>query len=141
MMSRLRDLRVATKMAIAFATVCVLLLVVVVLALTRLSSSQSRLDAMYTKTQASVSAIGDVRLAAMQLRLSTANVAITDAPEEVVAARAKLAELRGLYEPFAAALAGYLRLEDVTKGYYTTLLRLSAVGVLALVAVGLLVVG
>jgi len=38
-----------------------------------------------------------------------------------------------------AAVACYLRLEDATKGYYTTLLRLAAVAFVALVVVGILV--
>jgi len=38
-------------------------------------------------------------------------------------------------------VAGYLRLEDLTRGYYTTLLRVAAVGVLLLTGVGLLVIG
>jgi hypothetical protein len=33
--------------------------------------------------------------------------------------------------------AGYLRLEDATRGYYTTLLRLAAVGLVAVVGAGL----
>jgi hypothetical protein len=36
-----------------------------------------------------------------------------------------------------AAVACYLRLEDATKGYYTTLLRLAAVGFVALVGAGI----
>jgi len=35
------------------------------------------------------------------------------------------------------AVAGYLRLEDATKGYYTRLLRLAAVAFVALVGAGL----
>jgi hypothetical protein len=34
-------------------------------------------------------------------------------------------------------VAGYLRLEDATRGYYTTLLRLAAVGVVVVVGAGL----
>lgn len=36
-----------------------------------------------------------------------------------------------------AAIAAYLRLEDATKGYYTTLLRLAAVSFVALVGAGI----
>jgi hypothetical protein len=38
-------------------------------------------------------------------------------------------------------VAGYLRLEDATRGYYTTLLRVAAVGILVLAGLGLLVIG
>jgi hypothetical protein len=38
-------------------------------------------------------------------------------------------------------VAGYLRLEDATRGYYTTLLRVLAIGVLVVAGVGLLVIG
>jgi hypothetical protein len=34
-------------------------------------------------------------------------------------------------------ITGYLRLEEATKGYYTTLLRVAAIGVLVATAIGL----
>jgi hypothetical protein len=34
-------------------------------------------------------------------------------------------------------ITGYLRLEHATRGYYTTLLRLAAVGIVAVVSAGL----
>jgi hypothetical protein len=40
-----------------------------------------------------------------------------------------------------AVVGGYLRLEEATKGYYTRLLRIAAIGVLLLVIAGLCVVG
>jgi hypothetical protein len=40
-----------------------------------------------------------------------------------------------------AAVALYFRLEDATKGYYTTLLRVAAVTFIALIVAGLLVLG
>jgi len=38
-------------------------------------------------------------------------------------------------------VAGYLRLEEATRGYYTALLRAAALGVLAMVVLGLLMIG
>jgi hypothetical protein len=38
-------------------------------------------------------------------------------------------------------VAGYLRLEEATRGYYTTLLRMVALGVLGAVVLGLLMIG
>lgn len=40
-----------------------------------------------------------------------------------------------------AVVGGYLRLEEATKGYYTRLLRLAAIGVLVVIVAGLFVAG
>jgi hypothetical protein len=40
-----------------------------------------------------------------------------------------------------SVVGGYLRLEEATKGYYTRLLRIAAVGVLVVIVAGLCVVG
>jgi len=48
--------------------------------------------------------------------------------------------LAGLVAVFLV-MAGYLRLEELTRGYYTTLLRLGAGAVLALTVLGLFLVG
>jgi len=37
--------------------------------------------------------------------------------------------------------AGYLRLEEATRGYYTTVLRVAALGLVAVIGLGLLVIG
>ncbi len=48
-----------------------------------------------------------------------------------------LARVLGGLVAFLAVVACYLRLEDATKGYYTTLLRLAALGLVALVGAGI----
>jgi hypothetical protein len=40
-----------------------------------------------------------------------------------------------------SVVGGYLRLEEATKGYYTRLLRLAAIGVVAVIVAGLCVAG
>ena len=47
-----------------------------------------------------------------------------------------LAKLLAAVVAVLAALAGYLRLDEATKGYYTTWLRLAAVGLAMAVAAG-----
>ncbi len=47
-----------------------------------------------------------------------------------------LAKILAVVVAVLAALAGYLRLDEATKGYYTTWLRLAAVGFAAAVGVG-----
>jgi hypothetical protein len=47
-----------------------------------------------------------------------------------------LAKVLALVVAVLAALAGYLRLDEATKGYYTTWLRLAAVGFAAAIAAG-----
>jgi hypothetical protein len=48
-----------------------------------------------------------------------------------------LARILGGLVAMLLVLGGYLRLEEATRGYYTSLLRLSAVGVLTAVGAGL----
>jgi hypothetical protein len=49
-----------------------------------------------------------------------------------------LARLLAAVVAVLLVITGYLRLEDATRGYYTTLLRLAAVGVVVIVGAGLL---
>jgi methyl-accepting chemotaxis protein len=106
MKSRFRDLRVATKLFASFGVVCVLLLVVVVLSLTRLSSSQDRLDKMFNQTAVSASMIGQVRTAFTQLRLDGANIALAQTKEGQEAA---IATLKANDTAFDGAWANYLK--------------------------------
>ena len=49
-----------------------------------------------------------------------------------------LAKVLAVLVALLTAVAGYIRLEEATKGYYTALLRLAAVGLVAAVCAGLL---
>jgi hypothetical protein len=62
---------------------------------------------------------------------------------QVVSQQRQLVLAKGLAAVVAvlAALAGYFRLEEATKGYYTNWLRMAALGLVAAVAAGLLVLG
>jgi hypothetical protein len=52
-----------------------------------------------------------------------------------------LAKVLGGLVCLLLVVGGYLRLEEATRGYYTRALRLGALGILAVVLLGLLVVG
>ncbi|NAZ80700.1 HAMP domain-containing protein [Kineococcus sp. R8] len=88
MTSRLRDLRVASKLFASFGIVCVLLAAVIGLGVVRLGQSQAALDTMTTSGVASVTSIGQVRASFIQLRLDLANIAMSPNAEE----RAKATE-------------------------------------------------
>ncbi len=51
--------------------------------------------------------------------------------------QAQLARLLAGAVALLLVVTGYLRLEDATRGYYTTLLRLAALGVVGLIGAGL----
>ena len=48
-----------------------------------------------------------------------------------------LAKMLAGFVAFLGAVAGYLRLEEMTKGYYTAWLRLAAIGFVTAVGVGI----
>jgi len=103
-LSHLRNLRVAAKLFIAFAIVCLLLLIVAVLALTRLADSQNRLGEMSGKTLASVAAIDEVQANLLQLRLDASNIALA---QDQAGVDEQLAKLKGDDEVFDKSWAAY----------------------------------
>src|SRR3954471_23190999 len=80
MLNRLRDLKVATKLAAGFGALCLLLAIVVGMGVTRLAGSQNVLRTMSSSGVASVQAVGDARAAQYQIRLDFANLALTPDP-------------------------------------------------------------
>ncbi|MEW1960746.1 MCP four helix bundle domain-containing protein, partial [Kineococcus sp. NPDC059986] len=76
MLTRLRDLRVATKLTAGFGVVCVLLVVLIVVAATRLANAQSNLDDLYSSSMASVSAVDDVKANFLQMNQDLPDIAL-----------------------------------------------------------------
>jgi methyl-accepting chemotaxis protein len=68
-MTRIRDLRVGTKLLAAFAGLCLLLVAVAAVASANLSSAQSRFSDLYHAHLKSTAAIGDVATQFVQVRL------------------------------------------------------------------------
>ncbi|WP_432519859.1 methyl-accepting chemotaxis protein [Kineococcus sp. SYSU DK006] len=77
MLTRLRDLKVATKLFAGFGVVCLLLAVVVAVGIQRLQFSQANLETLTGNGMRSMQAVGDVRTAYLQLRQDVSNAALT----------------------------------------------------------------
>ena len=79
--------------------------------------------------------LGDANLHKMQLKVDEAR---QRAMEPVVSERlAWVGRILAALVALSLVLAGYLRLEELTRGYYTTLLRLGAGAVVLLTVLGL----
>ena len=91
--------------------------------------------------------LGDMRRAAVRITVTSTVRKDFDKQEEAfqeklrqdraTARQGVLARVLAGLVALLAAVACYLRLEDATKGYYTTLLRVAAVAFVALVSAGL----
>jgi hypothetical protein len=94
--------------------------------------------------------LGDLRRAALRVEISPSVTnelptleAKYQADQREVRATARqgmLAKVLAGVVALLVAVAGYLRLEDATKGYYTTLLRLAAVAFVVLVVAAIFIV-
>ncbi|WP_369054510.1 methyl-accepting chemotaxis protein [Kineococcus terrestris] len=106
MLSRLRDLRVATKLFAGFGVVCLLMVAVVALGIAKLGTSQRTLETMATSGLVSVQSVELARADFVQLRLDLANLVMVTGPEEIAKAEAKIDETDELVdEAWAAYLA------------------------------------
>ncbi|WP_041291836.1 methyl-accepting chemotaxis protein [Kineococcus radiotolerans] len=85
MLTRLRNLNVATKLFAGFGIVCLLLAAIVAIGINRLGASQANLDLMSKSGVASVEAVGDVRAAYLQVRMDVTNAALSTTPDAVTA--------------------------------------------------------
>ncbi|NAZ77527.1 HAMP domain-containing protein, partial [Kineococcus sp. T13] len=111
MLTRLRDLNVASKLFAGFGVVCLLLAVVVAIGIHRLGSSQANLEQLSTNGLASVASVGEVKDAYVSMRLELANAGMSQTAEDTDAALAKLEDADGVYED---AWAAYLASEPST---------------------------
>ncbi|WP_432484973.1 MCP four helix bundle domain-containing protein, partial [Kineococcus esterisolvens] len=82
MLTRLRDLKIASKLFAGFGVVCLLLAVVVGVGISRLENSQANLKALSTNGVASVQAIGQAKAAFLQLRVDITSAALPSTPEQ-----------------------------------------------------------
>ncbi|WP_337062635.1 methyl-accepting chemotaxis protein [Kineococcus sp. G2] len=83
MLTRLRDLKVASKLFAGFGVVCLLLAVVVGVGITRLQSSQANLEKLSSLGVASVESVGKVRALFLQGRMDITNAALVTTPADV----------------------------------------------------------
>lgn len=88
----------------------------------------------------------DGKVKVVTLRLEITEAQAHDIQQQAQQHRMKERQKSSLLVLFAVAcllgvVGGYLRLEEATKGYYTHLLRIAAIGILLVVAAGLCVVG
>uniref|UniRef100_UPI003D7DC57A MCP four helix bundle domain-containing protein n=1 Tax=Kineococcus sp. SYSU DK006 TaxID=3383127 RepID=UPI003D7DC57A len=83
MLTRLRDVKVASKLFAGFGVVCLLLAVVVAVGINRLQTAQANLHVVSTSGVASVDTIGDVRSAYLQVRMDITNAALATSPQAV----------------------------------------------------------
>lgn len=86
------------------------------------------------------------KVTVVTLRLEVTDAQARDIQKQAQQHRMKERQKSSLLVVFAVAcllgvVGGYLRLEEATKGYYTHLLRIAAIGILLVVAAGLCVVG
>ncbi|ABS02490.1 methyl-accepting chemotaxis protein [Kineococcus radiotolerans] len=88
-MSKLRDLKVASKLFAGFGVVCLLLAVIVAIGISRLGSSQANLSLMSTSGIASVQTVGAAKVAFLNLRMDLANTALSQ-PADVEKAVQKI---------------------------------------------------
>ncbi|WP_432546570.1 methyl-accepting chemotaxis protein [Kineococcus sp. SYSU DK004] len=106
MLSRLRDLRVATKLFAGFGVVCLLLTAVVALGIVKLGTSQRTLEAMAVNGLGSVQNVELVRADYVQTRLDLANLVMVEGADEIAKAEAKIVETdEALDQAWAAYLA------------------------------------
>jgi len=90
-MSRIRDLRVGTKLLAAFFGLCLLLIAVAAVASASLSSAQTRFGDLYHAHLKSTAAIGDVATEFVQVRLDGTGYVLGQTAEDVVATDKQLA--------------------------------------------------
>ena len=81
-MSRIRDLRVGTKLTAAFFGLCLLLIAVAAVASVSLSSAQSRFSDLYHAHLKSTAAIGDVATQFVQVRLDGTGYVLGQTPAD-----------------------------------------------------------
>jgi hypothetical protein len=87
---------------------------------------------------------GHMKVVTMQLEITAdqaRDIQKQARQESMVSRHLLLARLLGGAVCLLIVVGAYLRLEEATKGYYTRLLRLTALGVLLAVGAGLLLVG
>ncbi|WP_370591518.1 methyl-accepting chemotaxis protein [Quadrisphaera oryzae] len=83
MLHRLADLRVAHKLYVGFAVVCLLLLVVAGVSASRLTQAQANLDQLAGSGLASVDTADRAALALLQVRFDAANLALVTDPSAI----------------------------------------------------------
>ncbi|WP_432536950.1 methyl-accepting chemotaxis protein [Kineococcus arenarius] len=106
MLTRLRDLNVASKLFAGFGVVCLLLAVMVTVGISRLGASQTNLHYLSSSGLASVQNLGDARTAFVQLRLSIMTAALLDGSEQTDASLARMDEDDAAYDEAWAAYQG-----------------------------------
>src|SRR3954471_8374562 len=84
-MSILRNLRVGTKLLVAFGALCLLLVAVVAMAVSNLSASQDRFKGLYDHDYQAAKSLGDVEALFIQMRLDTTSYATTATNAEIAA--------------------------------------------------------
>src|SRR4051794_19244982 len=85
-MSILRNLRVSTKLLVAFGALCLLLVAVVAMAVSNLTASQDRFKGLYNHDYQAAKSLGDVESLFIQMRLDTTSFAVTANNAEIAAA-------------------------------------------------------
>ena len=90
MVSRLADLRISHKLFTGFAAVCLLLLLVAGVGITRLGQAQADLHELATSGLTSVDTADRTALALMLLRFDVANLALASSPDAAQTAATRL---------------------------------------------------
>ncbi|NHC46991.1 methyl-accepting chemotaxis protein [Motilibacter aurantiacus] len=80
MLKRLRNLKVAAKLAVGFGVVCLLLVLALGVGITRLSGLKGNLETLSSSGVTSVQSVGDTRAALAQVRFDYANLGLTPDP-------------------------------------------------------------
>ncbi|MEW1959684.1 methyl-accepting chemotaxis protein [Kineococcus sp. NPDC059986] len=106
MISRLRDLRVASKLFAGFGVVCLLLLIITALALSRLGAAQDNLNTLSVSGVASVDGVDKVQTAFGLVREDLANSALS--PDDTTSAAANQ-KLSSDQDALDAAWTAYLK--------------------------------
>ncbi|MCI2236889.1 methyl-accepting chemotaxis protein, partial [Kineococcus sp. TRM81007] len=91
MLTRLGDMKVASKLFAGFGVVCLLLAAIVGVGISKLGSSQRTLATMADDGLTSVKTIEQVHGAMMQLRLDLANLVMVTGQDQIAAVRAEIA--------------------------------------------------
>src|SRR3954447_16622581 len=91
-MSRIRDLRVGTKLLVAFSGLCLLLVAVAAVASTNLSAAQNRFGDLYHAHLKSTAAIGDVATEFVQVRLDGTGYVLGQTAADMATTDKKLAD-------------------------------------------------
>ncbi|PRY07341.1 Tar ligand binding domain-containing protein [Kineococcus rhizosphaerae] len=123
MFARVRDLRVSSKLFARFGIVSILLIIVSVLAISRLGTAQANMDYLSTSGIASVDTIDKVQIAFSVVRSDIADAALTPDAAGTTAAINQLAtDQTALDAAWAAYLGTSPASSDTQQAAYTTAL-------------------